>query len=201
MEDANCNIRPEDSDPKASIPDADAENKGNKRSETIAFMGMILLNILAAGLVFTFGISIFVVDGRSMYPTLHNRQLVFVRRFDRATAKAGDVVAIQADQYPGDGTLKPLVKRIIATEGQRVYIDYDENTVFVDNVPIEEPYINGEDADPMEFRNGYGESEFVVPDHHVFVMGDNRNNSSDSRAKGIGPVSRDSIIGIIMCKQ
>lgn len=64
-----------------------------------------------------------------------------------------------------------IVKRVIATEGQEVEINYDTNTVYVDGVAMEEPYINQEDADVMEEKQGMVYKEFTVPEGCIFVMG------------------------------
>ena len=85
-------------------------------------------------------------------------------------------------------------KRIIATEGQSVEINYDENAVYVDGEKIDEPYIYEEMLDIS-----FGSTDYwVVPEDHVFVMGDNRNNSRDSRSDSVGFVNRDTIEGKVV---
>ena len=87
------------------------------------------------------------------------------------------------------------MKRVIATEGQEVEINYDTNTVYVDGVAMEEPYINQEDTDVMEEKQGMVYKEFTVPEGCIFVMGDNRNGSSDSRDYRLGTVDTRYVIG------
>ena len=83
-----------------------------------------------------------------------------------------------------------LVKRVIATEGQVVNIDFDKGVVYVNDEPIEEDYISELTRVKIDFRGPW-----TVPDGCVFVMGDNRNKSTDSRDKRIGDVDEREIIG------
>ena len=86
-----------------------------------------------------------------------------------------------------------IVKRVIATEGQTVSIDYSTSTVYVDGQPLDEPSV----WEFMDRRTGpySGQIPFVVPEGSVFVMGDNRNNSTDSRHELLGPVDKGYILG------
>ena len=100
---------------------------------------------------------------------------------------AGDIVIIRREDFL-DGA--PIVKRVIATEGQTVDIDFDTGTVYVDGEALDEDYIRG----PPSRRRGNG----LSPDRAggaVFVMGDNRNDSHDSRAPDLGPVDTRYIMG------
>lgn len=123
------------------------------------------------------------VQGDSMTPSLSSGDYLVVSRL--SAPERGSVIVLNHNGAK-------LVKRVIATEGQTVLIDYLTNAVFVDNQLLDEPYINLNDDDPLE---DYGwESEWVVPEGYVFVMGDNRNSSMDSRE--FGPVATDAIIGV-----
>ena len=129
------------------------------------------------------------VVGSSMSPTLSDGDLLIVSTF-MYTPKATDIIVCQSESY---GLEKPLVKRIIATEGQTVKIDYKSWTVTVDGKVLEEDYIKRE-ADAMRGSNYLPES-FTVPENCVFVMGDNRNGSSDSRIREIGFIDERYILG------
>ena len=135
----------------------------------------------------TFCFRVIDVDGTSMEPTLIDTDKVVITDLFY-TPKDGDIVIIShATNYN-----KPLVKRVIATAGQDVQIDYDKNEVYVDGQKLDELYIQGITVPgdiPANELNG------VVPEGKVFVMGDNRRVSLDSRYKEIGYIDEDSIIG------
>ena len=127
------------------------------------------------------------VVGPSMNPTLYegNKMLVSNLFFK---PKAGDVVIFK--NVDENNEEKALVKRVIATEGQEVNIDFEHGIVYVDGEPLEEEYA----AEPI-----HNKLDFIgpktVPEGCVFVLGDNRNSSRDSRAKSIGMVDERLILG------
>ena len=147
-----------------------------------------LVFVLAALiLVFTFVVRIIVVSGSSMENTLQDgdSMLVWCLGYE---PKQGDIVVLTQRSYQEDS----LVKRVIATEGQRVDIDYDTGTVYVDGTPLEEDYIK----EAMKVPNyGEGVNHVTVPEGCIFVMGDNRNDSADSRYPSIGIIDTRSVIG------
>ena len=140
---------------------------------------------------FTFFGRVIGVDGHSMDPTLNDRDMLFLQCI-AYEPKQGDVVVLHKDF--GD-VETPIVKRVIAVEGQEVEIDYDNNTVYVDGVALDEPYINQEDEDVMVERSGMVYREFTVPEGCIFVMGDNRNGSTDSRYAELGMVDTSYVLG------
>ncbi|OUO38854.1 signal peptidase I [Flavonifractor sp. An306] len=138
-------------------------------------------------LVFTFVGRIIGVSGSSMVPTLHEGDMLLLQSIGY-TPRQGDVVVLTKEFDAADG---PIVKRVIATGGQHVVIDYDAGTVTVDGVALDEPYIN----EPMERPMGESISDVVVPEGSIFVMGDNRNHSSDSRDVTLGTVDERYVLG------
>ena len=145
--------------------------------------------IIAVVLIMTFVIRIVDVSGESMMNTLLNGDKVVVYSL-MYTPKQGDIVIVShAEKYD-----EPIVKRVIATEGQTIDIDYTSGTVYVDGNEIYEPYLT---YNIEGLRAGYDDVSFpcVVPENAVFVLGDNRPVSLDSRTSVIGFISCDDIIG------
>lgn len=144
----------------------------------------IIVAVVAVVILLTFFFRLIDVDGTSMEPTLINTDKVIVSELFY-TPDNGDVIVIShGEEYD-----KPLVKRVIATEGQSIRIDFDKNEVYVDGVLIDEPYIQGNTI------RGDAEIPEVVPQGKVFVLGDNRPVSLDSRYHEVGLIDADSIIG------
>lgn len=131
--------------------------------ESVAIAGVLAFFII------TFVVQSFVVEGRSMYPSLHDGERLFVNkfiyRFQRPSR--GDVVVFAPKGEPK----KKYIKRVIGEPGDTIVIN--SSGVFVHGKEIKEDYINE--------RAYFGHDTYVVPEGHVFVMGDNRNHSTDSR--------------------
>ena len=147
----------------------------------------LVMVLVALILIFTFIGRIIGVDGSSMYPTLHHGDMLLLQSIGY-TPKQGDVVVLTKEFDAADG---PIVKRVIAVGGQHVDIDYAAGTVSVDGQVLNEPYIN------EAMREPYYENltSVDVPEGSIFVMGDNRNNSSDSRDVTLGTVDERYVLG------
>lgn len=156
------------------------------RRELYDWIHSLISALIICVVLFMFFIRIIDVSGSSMYPTLLNGDKMLVSNLFYEP-KAGDVVVFKKDSYDPE---KALVKRIIATEGQEVNIDFSKGIVYVDGVPIEEDYISELTTNKLDF---IGPKE--VPENCVFVLGDNRNASTDSRKAEIGMVDKRLIIG------
>lgn len=138
-------------------------------------------------LLFTFVARVIVVSGPSMENTLIEGDLLLVWSLGY-TPKQGDIVVLTQESYQEDS----IVKRVIATEGQRVDVDYASGTVRVDGELIREDYIKEQMLLPSW---GEGINHVTVPEGCIFVMGDNRNQSADSRFPAIGIVDTRCVIG------
>lgn len=146
-------------------------------------------------LVFVFLVRIVTVSGSSMYPTLVNGDYVALLSntiYGPEDMKDGDIVVALAPDFDEE----PLVKRVIATEGQTVDIDFDRGIVYVDGVALEEPYIN--ELTYRSFGDRGVRFPLTVQPGHVFLMGDNRNASSDSRLALIGQVDTRYVLGKVL---
>ena len=130
------------------------------------------------------------VSGESMMPTLNNKDMLILYTFNY-TPDNGDIIVCQSETY---GLDRPLVKRVIALGGQTVKIDYENWTVTVDGVTLDEDYIWKREGKLMLGSN-YLPNEFTVPEGFVFAMGDNRNNSKDSRDIEIGFIDERYVVG------
>lgn len=139
-------------------------------------------------LVFILLFRIVIVDGTSMNQTLlHGDYLLLMSNTFYRNPQYGDIVVISKDSFD-DGD--PIVKRVIATEGQTVDIDFYAGIVYVDGIALDEPYVNT----PTNTEGGML-FPLTVEEGCVFVMGDNRNRSRDSRYPEIGQVDEREILG------
>lgn len=150
----------------------------------------LVCSVLAAVVLFAFAVRVVGVSGGSMRNTLQNGDLLLVvNSLLCGDYQRGDVVIAAKDSFEHG---EPIVKRVIATEGQQVDIDYGAGTVYVDGTALVEDYIKEQMLVP---RYGEGINHVTVPEGCIFVMGDNRNNSADSRYPDIGIVDTRCVIG------
>ncbi|MBE7011574.1 MAG: signal peptidase I [Ruminococcaceae bacterium] len=176
------------------------------RKELIDWVVAIGVAVVIAMVLRTFGMTLALVDGASMENTLHDGERLYVNKLFY-TPEKGDIVIIESDKHPKGA----LVKRVIATEGDTIYIDPYTAEVYVNGELIEEDYIKGKTVLPVssvgfggigyhgEFKEVFEdptyslENPIVIGNDEVFVMGDNRENSSDSR--NLGLFREDEIMG------
>ena len=128
------------------------------------------------------------VDGASMRETLQEGDLLAVLNGPLCGPwEAGDIVIVRKEGFRGGA---PIVKRVIATEGQTVDIDFDQGVVYVDGTALDEPYVR----EPTWLEEGIS-FPLTVPEGNLFVLGDNRNQSEDSRSPDLGPVDSRCVLG------
>lgn len=163
-----------------------AERALAEQKESYDWIQSIISALIICIVLFLFLFRIMDVSGSSMVPTLEDGNKMLVSNLFYKP-KPGDVVIFKTDDYDPD---KALVKRVIATEGMVVNIDFDEGVVYVNDQPIQEDYI----AEITRIKEDFM-GPWTVPKGCVFVMGDNRNKSTDSRDKRIGNVDEREIIG------
>lgn len=187
-----------------------AKNKRNFLGDAFEIIESTIITVFAIILIFTYLLHPVNVVGGSMVPTLNNGDRIFMSTvmFD---VSYGDIVVINNDvSYLLDENGEPyefqptdsfgnytnplrecIIKRVIACEGQTIDIDFATGNITVDGVVLDEPYINTVTAKD----DGAFEYPIEIPEGYYFVMGDNRNNSSDSRNVYVGLISKEQIYG------
>lgn len=178
--------------PPVEPPDESVENSSRLPAGIRVFLDWIVVIAVALFVAFvvrTFVVAHFVVEGESMYSTLDTGDRVFVNKLSYRLhdPNRGDVVVLH--QITGAAE-RDLIKRVIGLPGETV--EMRNCTVLIDGRVLNEPYLDPEVVTPT---NCGGDFAFAgaIPDDHVFVMGDNRGGSQDSRA--IGPIAEDDLVG------
>ncbi len=157
-----------------------------QRRDLYEWIQSLMVALVICISIFLFAVRVVDVSGSSMRPTLTDGDKMLVSNLFY-TPKQGDVIVFKSDRYDPN---KALVKRVIATEGQEVSIDFDRGVVYIDGSPIEEEYIAELTKTKLDFIGPQ-----TVPEGCIFVMGDNRNASTDSRKKEIGMVDTRMLLG------
>ena len=171
----------------ASKQQAQQEEPRTPWLECYKTLGELISCLIFVTILFVFAIRLVGVVGESMYPTLlDGDKLTLLSNFLYEPA-VGDIVVLKAPNFDDD---RPIVKRVIAEAGQTVDIDFDTGEVWVDGVLLDEPYIN----EPT-YRDNGTQFPLTVPENCIFVMGDNRNHSTDSRDPRIGCVDQRYVLG------
>ncbi len=161
------------------------------KSELFDWIQNITFILSTIVIIFIFVFRIVGVDGESMMPTLKHKDWLIISDLFYEP-EYGDIVVLSKDAFL-DG--KMIVKRIIATEGQKIDIDFEKGIVYVDDVALDEPYIAEKTRRQMDMI-----FPATVPEDSVFVMGDNRNHSSDSRDASLGMVHESNILGRLIIR-
>jgi signal peptidase I len=181
-------------------PPEEAPEPRQRRHRTrvlVEWIVVIVVALLVAQLIKTFLLQQFSIPSESMAPTLRTGDRVFVNKLSYRLhdVNRGDVVVFERPEALTDPRTKDLIKRVIGLPGETIQFRPDDCQVVVDGRVLEEPYLApgscteapGSHVDPDQ------DGTIVVPDESVFVMGDNRSNSTDSRV--FGAIEEDSIVG------
>lgn len=164
------------------------QTENDWKKSVIAYLHDLVYMLMTILLVFLLFFRVIVVSGDSMYSTLLDGDyLLLLGNLFYQEPEQGDIVVISKKSFD-DG--KPIVKRVIAVEGQTVDIDFENAVVYVDGNPLDEPYINS----PTTFNEGTV-FPLTVAENCIFVLGDNRGVSRDSRDPVIGQIDRREVLG------
>ncbi len=186
---------------------SDGKKKGSIAAEAYDWLDTILGSVIAVIVIFTFFTRLSSVDGGSMNPTLEDQERLFITDMCYTPAH-NDIVVLWAENLlndSGTGFGKPVVKRVVGIGGDKIRIDFESGTVYRNGEALEIEVEDGllyEDGHtildytrrPLDYPEMFGE-EVTVPEGYVFVLGDNRNNSRDSRDAAIGLVDERLIAG------
>ena len=162
--------------------------KFRRNKDNLEWLEAIVLAVVAVALIFTFGVRMIRVEGESMLPTLQDGQRLMITSYPY-TPQRGDIVVIDAYTAYGD----PLVKRVIGIEGDTIDIDFQNGIVYLNGEALEEPYT----AEPTYLQESVT-FPVTVPEGCLFVMGDNRNHSTDSRDDRVGFVDERDVLGRLL---
>jgi signal peptidase I len=175
--------------PESEAPAEDSNKLPASARAFVDWVIVIAVALLVAFVVRTFVLAHFVVEGSSMYSTLETGDRVFVNKLSYRLhdPNRGDVVVLH--QITG-ASERDLIKRVIGLPGETVEVR--NCTVLIDGRILNEPYLDPAVVTPTDCGGDYS-ANGPVPDDHVFVMGDNRGGSQDSRV--IGPISEDDLVG------
>ena len=169
------------------------EEKTNEK-KPFSFVAMVydVVSIFVTALViiallFSFLIRFVGVDGSSMEPTLSDGDWLVVSAINKEIEIGDIIISTEPNSFN-----EPLVKRVIAKGGQTVDIDFMTGTVYVDGQALDEPYIK----ERTHTSEGVA-FPLTVPEGTLFLLGDNRNNSSDSRSPMVGCVDERYVLGVV----
>lgn len=175
------------------MPEAEAAEENGAaafRNELFDWVQNIAVILTAVIFIFVFMFRVIGVDGDSMKPTLHDKDWMIISNLFYEP-EPGDIVVLTKKQFME----QPIVKRIIAVEGQTVDINFDTGVVKIDGEVLDEPYIA--EKTKRQFDVTF---PVTVPENCVFVMGDNRMHSSDSRVSSLGMVDKNYILGRLLIR-
>lgn len=185
MPENDKDLKPEEERKEDLTEKAEKEEEQDESTAAMLYdwVDALVYALIAIVLIFTLVIRMTGVVGTSMVPTLQDGDKLIISNLTSAP-KPGDIVVVTKKSFRDE----PIVKRVIATAGQTVLMDYDEGKVYVDGV--EEHFVN-----TATTRRGDLEFPLYVPEGFIFVLGDNRNGSTDSRFSEVGLIDERMVLG------
>jgi signal peptidase I len=191
--DPDLDLSVEDEYDDVSDPDSEhaVEPAKRKRSGLAEWIIVVVVAISSALLVRAYVLQQFAVEGTSMLNTLHPSDRVLVNKLSYRLhdPRRGDVVVLK--RIESNAQERDLIKRVVALPGET--IEYHDCQLFIDGSLVNEPYLDPQIVSPT--RCGADQPKVIVEPEHVFVMGDNRGGSLDSRDSSVGQIAYSNLIG------
>ena len=173
---------------KEEMREKTPEEKTDWKKTLVLYLHDLVYMIVGLMLVFLLLFRVIVVSGSSMYDTLIDGDyLLLLSNVFYQEPEYGDIIVVSKESFDGG---VPIIKRVIATEGQTVDIDFEAGIVYVDGEALQEDYT----YTPTNVQEGMV-FPLILDENCVFAMGDNRNGSLDSRCPDIGQIDRREILG------
>jgi len=197
LEELNEQLRQVKEDEAPKKDEAPKEDPASKRPgyQLHTLLHDLVYILACVTILFVFAIRLVGVDGDSMYPTLHHSDyLGLLSNVLYHEVEPGDVVVLSVPFFED----KPIVKRVVAVGGQTVDIDFEKGVVYVDGAALDEPYTY--EPTYLSYAESGQALEYpvTVPEGCLFVMGDNRNHSADSRFAPVGLVDEKDVLGKVL---
>ena len=179
---------PTDEETAVEEPNNEKPKKNDRKKTVLTYLHDLAYLLAVVLVLFLVFFRVVVVSGPSMNDTLNDGDyLLLINGLFFGEYQQGDVIVASKDSFR-DG--EPIIKRVIATEGQTVDIDFVNGIVYVDGKALDEPYISSGTYLPEGVT-----FPLVVKENHIFVLGDNRMNSKDSRSNEIGQIDCREVLG------
>ncbi|MGE4549141.1 MAG: signal peptidase I [Intestinibacillus sp.] len=179
--------------PEAQRASAKYRTSGRYKSEFFEWGEALVISLTVIVLVFTFVVRLIGVEGTSMVPTLQDSdKVILLNNLLYHDPQKGDIVVLAKEGFFNGN---PIVKRVIATEGDTVDIDFAEGKVYINGELQDEPYINEATHEQLDMAFPQ-----TVPKGCIIVMGDNRNRSTDSRDTRLGMVDTRYVLGHVLAR-
>ena len=194
--------------PEAPQTAETASSEGGVLADIVDILETMLVSVFVVLLLFTYVMRPVTVEGTSMVPTLQDSDRLLMYRM-LYTPKNGDIVVVNNQQghvLNGDQVVQSgyslhecIIKRVIAVGGQTVDIDFDKGVVYRNGAPLEEPYVNTLTQVPVPEKGAFT-YPITIPDGYLFVMGDNREVSLDSRYPDVGLIPLAEVDGTVFAR-
>lgn len=176
-------LTPAHPQPEEAAVEPEPEERPSAWGTIWTYIKIVAVAFLIAVVLRAYCFDVTMVEGTSMYPTLNSGDNLITSKisYKLSEPERGDIIVLEAPDSPGDD----YIKRIVGLPND--HLEISDGDVYINGKLLDEPYLNGIETD--------GEEDIIIPSGYYFVMGDNRDESHDSRIDKVGVISRNSIVG------